>query len=128
MNTERIGRQVAQARTKAGLTQAEMAERMGTTQSAVSRLESGRSVPSLRILEKVARATGSSIEVVVEPEGRLPTSAERRRRVRRVLGGYTFNPWERSPTKAEARTLMADGLTRERFEGSSTARPRRARA
>ncbi|SRR6266511_447726 len=127
MNAERIGRLVAQARRGAGLTQAGLAERMGTTQSAVSRLESGRSVPSLRILEKVARATGSPIEIVVEPERRLPTSAERRRRVRRVLGDYSFNPWERSPTKPEARTLVADGLTRERFEGSSAARPRRTR-
>jgi len=75
----------------------------------------------------VARATGSPIEIVVEPERRLPTSAERRRRVRRVLGDYSFNPWERSPTKPEARTLVADGLTRERFEGSSAARPRRTR-
>ncbi|MFL5796613.1 MAG: helix-turn-helix transcriptional regulator [Actinomycetota bacterium] len=127
MNAERIGRQVAQARRDAGLTQAELAERMGTTQSAVSRLESGRSVPSLPVLQKVARATGRPIEIVVEPEGQLPTRAERRRRVRRVLGDYSFNPWERRPTKAEARTLKADGLTRERFEGASAARPRRTR-
>jgi transcriptional regulator with XRE-family HTH domain len=127
MNGEWIGRQVAQARRNAGLNQSQLAERMGTTQSAVSRLESGRSVPSLRILEKVARATGTPIEIVIQPEGRLPTRAERRRRVRRVLGDYSFNPWERHPTRAEARTLQADGLSRERFEGSSSPRPRHAR-
>ena len=47
------------ARTLAGLTQAELATRMKTTQSAIARLESGRTPPSTRTLEKVARATGT---------------------------------------------------------------------
>jgi hypothetical protein len=58
---------------------------------------------------------------------RKPLSGERRRRVRRVLGDYLFNPWDRDPTPAEARTLVADGLTRERFEGKAKVGPGRCR-
>ncbi len=39
---------------------------MGTTQSAVARLESGRAKPSLRTLEKYAAATGSRLTVKLE--------------------------------------------------------------
>lgn len=56
------------ARSHAGLTQAELAERMGTTQSAVARLESGKVRPSTSTLEKVAKATGTRLKVSFEPE------------------------------------------------------------
>ena len=39
-------------------------------------------------------------------------------RVDKVLADFVFNPWDRDPTPAEARTLIADGLTKERFEQS----------
>ena len=58
------------ARSHAGLTQAELAERMGTTQSAVARMESGRARPSTRTLEKVAQATGTRLSVKFEPKGK----------------------------------------------------------
>lgn len=58
------------ARSHAGLTQAELAERMGTTQSVVARLESGRVRPSTSTLEKVAKATGTRLRVSFEPEGK----------------------------------------------------------
>jgi ribosome-binding protein aMBF1 (putative translation factor) len=47
------------ARVRAGLTQAEVAERMGTTQSVVARLESGAQMPSVNTLLKFAKATRS---------------------------------------------------------------------
>jgi len=123
-----IAREVMRARREAGLTQAELAKRIGTTQSAVSRLESGRVVPSLAVLDRVVGATGRPITVVLEPEDRLPSREERRRRVRRALDGYVFNPWERNPTAAEASTLRADRLTRERFEGTRSPGTSGARA
>ena len=46
------------ARVKAGLTQAEVAARMGTTQSVIARMESGRTLPSLRTLSRYAHAVG----------------------------------------------------------------------
>jgi ribosome-binding protein aMBF1 (putative translation factor) len=50
---------VMDVRNRAGLTQEELARRMGTTQPVVARLESGRSRPSMRTLERLAEATGS---------------------------------------------------------------------
>lgn len=55
------------ARAHADLSQAELAERMGTSQSAVARLESGRIKPSTRTLEKLAAATGMRLRIVLEP-------------------------------------------------------------
>lgn len=53
------------ARAAAGITQAEVAERIGTTQSAIARLESGKGkhTPSLGTLRKYARALGCRIEL-----------------------------------------------------------------
>jgi ribosome-binding protein aMBF1 (putative translation factor) len=55
------------ARAHADLSQAELAERMGTSQSAIARLESGRIKPSTRTLEKLAAATGMRLRIVLEP-------------------------------------------------------------
>ena len=54
------------ARTRAGLTQAELAERMGTSQSAIARLEGGKAKPSVATLEKLAEATGSKLRIALE--------------------------------------------------------------
>lgn len=54
-----IARAIVRARSAAGLSQAELAERMGTAQSYVARLESGRTLPSTRTFLKVAEATGT---------------------------------------------------------------------
>ena len=53
------------ARAAAGISQSEVAERMGTTQSAVARLESGRGKhsPSLATLRKYARALGCRLDL-----------------------------------------------------------------
>jgi ribosome-binding protein aMBF1 (putative translation factor) len=55
------------ARVHADISQAELAERMGTSQSAIARLESGRTKPSTRTLEKLAAATGMRLRIVLEP-------------------------------------------------------------
>lgn len=47
-----------EARAKAGLSQGELATRMGTTQSAIARIESGKHWPSRKTLEGYAKATG----------------------------------------------------------------------
>jgi len=56
------------ARTHAGLTQAELAKKMGTTQSVIARLEAGKSKPSTSTLEKLAKATGTRLRISFEPE------------------------------------------------------------
>lgn len=52
-----------QARLEAKLTQAELAERIGTTQSAIARLEGGRVSPSISTLRRYAEATGHQLRV-----------------------------------------------------------------
>jgi predicted transcriptional regulator len=54
-----LSRELIAARARAGLTQAEVAERMGTSQSVVARLESGAQMPSVKTLLKFATATRS---------------------------------------------------------------------
>ncbi len=58
---------VAKARRRAGLSQAELARRMKTTQSTVARLESGRGRPSTRTLTRFAKATGHRLKISFEP-------------------------------------------------------------
>jgi len=58
---------VMDVRNRAGLTQEELARKMGTTQPFVARLESGRSRPSMRTLERLADATGSRLLISFEP-------------------------------------------------------------
>ncbi len=56
---------VFRLRTEAGLTQAELAERMGTTQSAIARMEGGGTRPTLETLERLAAAVESELVVGV---------------------------------------------------------------
>jgi len=55
------------ARSAAGLTQEQLAERMETSQSAIARLEKGRSIPSGSTLKRFARATGTRLQISFEP-------------------------------------------------------------
>ena len=58
-----IASELIRARLRAGLSQAELAERMGTSQSAIARLESGQTLPSTKTLLRFAEATGSKVEL-----------------------------------------------------------------
>ena len=60
-----LASQLIEARKKAHLTQDEVAKRMGTTQSVVARLESGRPLPSLRSLKRYAQAVNGKVEIRV---------------------------------------------------------------
>ena len=55
--------ELLRARLRAGLSQVELAERMGTSQSAIARLESGRTLPSAKTLLRFAEATKSKVEL-----------------------------------------------------------------
>ena len=64
-----LAREMLAARTRAGLTQDAVAVRMGTTKSAVSRLEAaGKHTPSLASLRKYAEAVGCTLEVRLVPQ------------------------------------------------------------
>lgn len=74
--------EVLRARAEAGLTQAEVAERIGTTQSAIARLESGalKHSPSIATLQKYAKALGYRVEVKFVKERGLTSASTRTRR------------------------------------------------
>lgn len=62
-----LAQAIIEARMKAGLTQEELAARMQTSQSAIARLESGRTIPSARTLARFAKATGTRLRISFEP-------------------------------------------------------------
>ena len=61
--------QLIRARMEAKLTQAEVAQRLGTTQSAIARLEGGRISPSIATLRRYAEATGTRLTVGLQRVG-----------------------------------------------------------
>ena len=63
-----VAGQMLKARSRAGLTQDAVAARMGTTKSAISRLESaGKHAPSLATLKRYASAVGCELQVKLVP-------------------------------------------------------------
>lgn len=62
----RLAGQLINARSNAGLSQQELAQRMGTSQSTVARLESGHK-PSIKSLERYAEAVGMKLEINLAP-------------------------------------------------------------
>lgn len=64
-----LASQMLKARSRAGLTQDAVAERMGTTKSAISRLESAaKHAPSIATLKRYANAVGCELEVRLVPQ------------------------------------------------------------
>jgi ribosome-binding protein aMBF1 (putative translation factor) len=57
-----------EARSHADMTQEDVAKAMGTTQAVVARLESGKTMPSTRTLERYAKATGTRLCISFKPE------------------------------------------------------------
>jgi len=69
---------VREARRRAALSQRELAERAGTTQSAIARLETGRSTPSFDTVLRLVRLCGFDLDVMlVERDGSDWAQAER---------------------------------------------------
>jgi transcriptional regulator with XRE-family HTH domain len=85
------GKTLKEARQRAGLTQVELAERLGASQPVVARLESGRANPRITTFERALAATGHRLEVTVEPSGYPPVDET-------LIGGnLRFPPAERIP-------------------------------
>ena len=62
-----LARELIAARAQAGLSQGDVAALMGTTQSVIARLESGRRTPSMRTVQRYADAVGARAVVRIEP-------------------------------------------------------------
>jgi transcriptional regulator with XRE-family HTH domain len=63
----RLAGALIDARTRAGLTQTQLARRMKTSQSYVARIEGGKVRPSTDALERFAQATGTRLRISFEP-------------------------------------------------------------
>lgn len=65
-----IAKMTVDLRLSASLTQAELAERVGTSQAAIARLESGKDsrVPSLYLLARIAEASNAKLNLSFEPK------------------------------------------------------------
>lgn len=74
-----LGRTVCAMREASGWSQSELARVAGMTQSAVARFEAGGTVPTLPVLERLARALDADLEVRLKPRS---TAARRRAAVR----------------------------------------------
>ena len=67
-----IARKIYQLRTKAGLTQQELAQRVGTSKSAICRLEDADyDGHSLTMLKRIAAALGKRVEIRFLPAKRI---------------------------------------------------------
>jgi transcriptional regulator with XRE-family HTH domain len=120
VSTALISIEMARLRRSAGLTQAELARRMGVSQPVVARAETDWSRQlTIDFIDRYARACGSRLTLRLGDEE--VDEGTRRQRVRAVLPGYRPNPYDRSPSLSEIRSLERDGLTREHFASTSPA-------
>lgn len=63
-----MARELIAARSRAGMTQSDVAQRMGTTQSVIARLEGGKRAPSMRTVQRYAQAVGARAVVRIESD------------------------------------------------------------
>lgn len=66
----RLASSLIQLRLSKGWSQEDLAQRLKTKQSAIARLESGTSLPSLSTVKRVAKALDADLEVVLRPKAR----------------------------------------------------------
>jgi transcriptional regulator with XRE-family HTH domain len=111
---------VREARKRAGLTQAELAARAGTTQSAIARVESGAVSPSLEHLTQLVQAAGFDIDVRLVPYDDHDLSMGLRnrtltpeQRLDSMLAFQRFASAGREAMRA-AKAVNADGVRRPR--------------
>jgi transcriptional regulator with XRE-family HTH domain len=71
-----IANTLVRARAKAGLSQKEIAERMGTTQSAVARIESGKTSLRTATIQRYAEAIGCRVELKLVPAKPSPARGD----------------------------------------------------
>ena len=64
----RLARVLIDTRSRAGLSQVQLAVRMKTPQSYIARIEGGQVRPSTAVLQRLAQATGTRLSITFEPE------------------------------------------------------------
>ena len=110
------------------MTQAKLAEAMGTTQPVIARAEGGYRMPTLEFMDRWAQATGSPLSITFGQQVQPKTSAaDKRALVESVLGRGRFNPWDRSPSDVEAALLEKAGRDRAYFRRLKSASEQKRR-
>ena len=77
---------IREIRMQSGLSQAELAEKAGTSQPAVARYETGASHPSTATLQRIAAAAGFEIRVEIKKAHRRDLSGNRAKKLRENRG------------------------------------------
>lgn len=62
-----LAAQLIQARSARGLTQAQVAQRMGSRQSVIARLEASKGLPNIKTLHRYAQAVGYKLNIGLSP-------------------------------------------------------------
>jgi transcriptional regulator with XRE-family HTH domain len=104
------GKLLKEARQGAGLTQADLAERLATSQSVIARLESGRANPRVETFQRAVAATGHRLAVDLEPAGWPPIDESLIREARRFSPADRLRAFESS--YGEVKSLAERALTR----------------
>jgi len=92
---------------------------MGTTQAAIARAESGRLSPRLDFADRWARACGLPLKLVLGESEDPFDPVKRRAMTRAIFGDNNWNPYDRTLSDVERRTLTATGIRPEQFGGRS---------
>ena len=99
-----VGGLVREVRLRAGLTQADLARHVGTTQAVVSRWERGAEVPRIDALARVLRACGFEADLVFRRRDDVDRD--------QIAGALALSPDERLESIVETTRLL--GLARAR--------------
>lgn len=75
IDTQNLGKKIAEARRREGITQSALALRVGVTAQAVSKWEQGRSCPDIAILDEIADALGISLFELLGMENSAKSSS-----------------------------------------------------
>lgn len=108
MDDPTAGDQVRDLRLRAGLTQAELARRVGTTQSAIARWERGAVSPSLRTAHRLAAACGHDLAFVTEGAAELEATLDDGQRAR-IEANLLLTPAQRLDRATRAANFVLRG-------------------
>ena len=95
------GELVREARKRAGISQAELARRASTTQSAIARLESGRTRPAFEDVERLMRLCGFKLIVELAPNDDSDLE-QARRNLRSITPSHRLHALGRSVSRLQA--------------------------
>jgi transcriptional regulator with XRE-family HTH domain len=124
--------QALRLRLEAGMTQAQLAEKMGTKQSVISRFERGESSPSTRFLQRLARALGTELRVSLGrltsvPEAPTAVGEDLIRATRGMFGKHGDKPLTQELLEEHRREKELEEAKYARVFGEAARRSRKTR-